>query len=70
MGGLGPQARHDLGGGVGGGLQFGRRASGLGVTGAGTGGVSNGRAGRSSRLCTIRRLRRSEDDETEIGGGR
>lgn len=48
MGGLGPQARHDLGGGVGGGLQqFGYDAlSGLGVTGAGTGGVSNG-AGRS-----------------------
>ena len=47
MGGLGPQVRHDLGGGVGGGLQFGYDAlSGLGVTGAGTGGVSNG-AGRS-----------------------
>uniref|UniRef100_A0A7S0KMR0 HSF-type DNA-binding domain-containing protein n=1 Tax=Micromonas pusilla TaxID=38833 RepID=A0A7S0KMR0_MICPS len=43
MGGLGPQVRHDLGGGVGGGLQFGYDAlSGLGVTGAGTGGVSNG----------------------------
>jgi len=47
MGGLGPQVRHDLGGGVGGGLQFGYDAlSGLGVTGAGTGGVSNG-TGRS-----------------------
>ena len=47
MGGLGPQVRHDRGGGVGGGLQFGYDAlSGLGVTGKGTGGVSNG-AGRS-----------------------
>mmetsp|Transcript_7761 Transcript_7761/g.34216 ORF Transcript_7761/g.34216 Transcript_7761/m.34216 type:complete len:299 (-) Transcript_7761:819-1715(-) len=47
MGGLGPQVRHDRGGGVGGGLQFGYDAlSGLGVTGQGTGGVSNG-AGRS-----------------------
>lgn len=47
MGGLGPHVRHDRGGGVGGGLQFGYDAlSGLGVTGQGTGGVPNG-AGRS-----------------------